>query len=45
MATNTGQLLVGIMVGSHRNSSRAEKISMCGSRGIAGETLYGRQGQ
>jgi hypothetical protein len=44
MATNMGQVLVGMMVGGHRNSSRAEKISMCGSLAIAGETHNGRQG-
>jgi hypothetical protein len=26
MATNTGQVLVGIMVGGHRDFSRADKI-------------------
>jgi hypothetical protein len=45
MATDMGQVLVGIMVGDHRNSSRTEKISMGGSLGIAGETHNGRQGQ
>jgi len=39
MATNTEQVLVEIMVGGHRDSSRADKILWCGNRVIAEQIL------